>query len=201
MEFHLKNPNSSLVTYGIIYIIIGFITYFVAPMVFLGLGLIVKILVLLWIPRASSLVGRNATGWTIFCFISPSIGLITLGSLGFKEVPGFVKLKEECTKWLIKYNENLSNQIKEGKIDDLDKEAQLNLYYSDLEDFAEKQLIKIYRTDDDGFLTEQLKRKGFVIDNDSEVFVEVNDTCPACNMKLKEKDEVCPDCGLNLYPD
>jgi rubrerythrin len=101
----------------------------------------------------------------------------------------------------MKYHENLSNQVKEGKIDELDKEAQYNEYYSDLEDFAEKQLAKIYRTDDDSFLTEQLKRKGFVIDNESEVFVEVNDTCPACNMKLKEKDKVCPDCGLNLYPD
>lgn len=201
MEFRFKNPNRFLLTYGIIYLILEVIAYFAAPMVFLGFGLLVKILILLWIPRAAALVGRNASRWTIFCFLSPSVGLITLGSIGYNEVSGYIKITEECTKWLNEYNNDLEKQLSEGKIDNLEKENMLEEYLSDLQDFADKQLAKIYKTDDDSFLTEQLKRKGYVVDNDSDVFVEFNEACPACGMKLNEKDKVCPDCGLTLFPD
>ncbi len=201
MDFTFKNPNSSLIGYGIIYIILGLITYFFAPAVSLGFALIVKIFILLWISQAAKLVGRNPVTWTIFCYLSPSIGLITLGAIGYKKAEGSRKLLEECSKMLNNYNKDLNEQLEKGKIDAHGKQIMLDNYMKDLQSFAEKQLAMIFKTDDDGFLTEQLEKRGFVLDNDSDVFVKVEGKCPACGMKLGKNDKKCPDCGLNLFQD
>jgi rRNA maturation endonuclease Nob1 len=201
MEFHIKNPNNSLITYGVINIVLGFILYLAAPALFLAYSLIIKILVLLWIPKAASLAGRNTTAWTIFCFIVPSIGIITLGGMGYNKVPDYLRIIKECTNWLNEYSQKLTSQVEKGEIEEPEKEELLNDYLSDLKDFAEKQLSKIYNSEDNNFLTEQLERKGYVLNNESDVFVDYSDACPACGMKLKENDKICPDCGLNLYPD
>lgn len=211
MNFELKNPNKSLTTYGIVILIINVILiitpdYFFTTgsnpiMLVLGFGLIIKILVLLWIPKAASLVGRHPAGWTIFCFLTPSVGLIMLGTLGYKKTPGIIKLIEDCTKSIEHRVMELELQKQKGALDEIQFEQQLNDFIEDINDFAAKQADKIYNTEDDNFLTEELIRKGFVLNEDSDVFVPVEEKCPACGAKISKNDKICPECNLVFEPE
>jgi rubrerythrin len=200
MKFNFKNPNSSLVTYGIILLIINLISYQLNPGLLIGLGIIIKVLVLLWIPRAASMVGRNPMGWTILCFIFPSVGLTILGSIGYKNTEGLQRLFSEYARLVQKQEEIFEKQVENRELEPLEMQQKLNEYIEELQEFAKEQISTMYDTEDESFLTEQLEKNGYVLNDDSDIFVDVNEKCPACGAKLTKENKQCPDCGLNLYP-
>ena len=207
MEFKLKNPNIALIKYGFIVMAISLAVILLAeyklavvdPTGFiLGLGLLVRILVLLWVPKASLLAGRNSVTWTIFCFLEPTIGLIILGSSGIKYSPAMVELEE---KYKSKFNGNkkeLNTQLAANKIEEDEFYSQLSDILSDLQNEAYEEMPGVVKAEDNAFLTEQLKKQGYVIEEDSDVFVDVAGKCPACGAKVNEHEGSCPDCGLKL---
>ncbi len=207
MEFKLKNPNKALLSYGYSLLALnlaallldksGFATLNLTSFI-IGLGLIVKILVLLWVPKAASSAGRNAIGWTTACFLSPSIGLIILGSMGIKYSDGLFELEKKYTEKFNEEKKNLNQEQASKKNDKHEYSSRLNQILIDLQDQACQEMPGILDVEDNAFLTEQLKNQGYVIDEDSDVFVHVDSKCPACGAQIEEKDLECPDCGLTL---
>lgn len=206
MKFFLKNPNKSLISYGFILLAINLFLIYSPEFIFttgsnpkmlvIGLGIIIKLLVLVWIPKAASLVGRHSLGWTILCFLLPSFGFILLGSLGYKKTPEIIKLTEDCIKSIENKKDELVELKQKGALDDIQYTKKLNEYIKDINDFASEQVNKIYDNEYNAFLTKELERKGFVMSKDSEVFVDVDEHCPACGAKINEKDKSCPACNL-----
>jgi hypothetical protein len=92
----------------------------------------------------------------------------------------------------------LSSSVERKEISQEEMDVEIYNYYEELADAAKKQLSSKYRETDEKFLNAQLEKHGYVTDNNSEVFVEFNGKCPACEATINENDETCPDCGLKL---
>lgn len=198
-QFKLSNPNNGLSFAGIgLLLLFIYSSYRESMGLVLGVGVLVKILVLVWIPKAARLVGRNGVGWTIFAFITPSVALIILGVIGYKPSPEKDELFTKCSKALHEKKVELDNRLKNEKITQVQYEQEYETYYAELQDYAKDYLNSIYDNENTEFLNEQLKKKGYVFDANSEVFVEFEDKCPACGTNIEIDTKECPGCGLNL---
>lgn len=199
INFKLSSPNRGLFFAGIVLLLIlVYSTYRESPAIVFGIGFLVKILVLVWMPKAARLVGRNGVGWTIFAFITPSIALIILGSIGYRYSSETKEMLKKCSKAMEDKHSELKKKLSDGLITQTQFDTEIDSYYTELQDYAREYLNSVYDNENTNFLNEQLKRKGFVLDEDSDVFVEFNDKCPACGSFVKSEMEECPDCGLNL---
>lgn len=198
-KFKLSNPNKGLTRIGILLLAVFVYSYVTEKMgIAIGIGILVKFLVLVWIPKASRLVGRNGFGWTIFAFFIPSIALIILGSIGYKPgtiVNDFIEKYSEALER--KYME-LNEKLAAGKISETVFQHDLEDYYTELQDNAKNSLNTIYDNENTVFLNEQLRRKGYIFNQQSSVFVEFEDKCPACKTPVTASQTECPECGLNL---
>ncbi|MBN2485069.1 MAG: hypothetical protein JXB34_03750 [Bacteroidales bacterium] len=197
---HLDNPNKKLVVYGIclVGLFLLCLTFEKFTGILIGTGIIVRLLVLLWMPRAADSVGRNPLGWTLFALLDPSIALIVLGSVGYKKNQHFHSIIKLYNQKLSEKQAELTLMAGENKISAEEKDLEMANFYEELIIQARKQLAKKYSEADEKFLNEQLERHGYVMDPGSDVFVPVSDKCPACGETVSEKDETCPGCGLAL---
>ncbi len=197
--FKLSNPNNGLSIVGIILLALFIYSgYRESIGLVVGVGILVKILVLVWMPKAARLVGRNGVGWTIFAFIFPSLALIILGSIGYKPSREKDELFAKCSKALEDKRKELEEKLKTKNISENKFHQEFEAYYIELQGHAKDFLNSIYDNENTEFLNEQLKRKGFVFDENSDVFVEFGNKCPACGSAIESDASECPDCGLNL---
>ena len=74
----------------------------------------------------------------------------------------------------------------------------MNGYNNELAEYLKEQVESQYQKSDKEFLNKQLERHGYVLDENSDVFVDVKDKCPACGAKIDENIDSCPACGLTL---
>jgi hypothetical protein len=204
--FSLENPNKHLIRYGVILIAVFMAAYILERAGFaydtlnvvVGVGVIVRILVLLWMPVASGMVGRNAWFWTISAFIVPSLAFILLGWLGYKETPLYISVfKDSESKFLNKKNE-FTQLVEKQELTQNQMDNKLLQYKKELSDLAQKQLSSKQDVNNKKYLNVKLERQGYVMDNSSEVFVEFDNKCPACATSVGENTESCPECGLKL---
>jgi len=194
-----KNPNQYLITVGIFLIVVAFISAIQqSHSIIVSLAILVRILVLLWIPMAAKKVKRDPLTWTLFALLAPPIAFISLGVAGYPK-------HYVASDLFQKYNEGLKNKLKElkGKLDagEINKEQyskMFNDYKSELEDFFNENYHKSMDDEEYSTLNNMLKNKGYVLDENSDVFVEVGEKCPACGAKITGKEENCPECGLTF---
>lgn len=198
-KFKLSNPNKGLTSVGFLLLAVFIYSYFTDKMgIVIGIGILVKVLVLLWIPKAARLVGRNGIGWTIFAFLVPSVALILLGSIGYKPGKATDEFFSKCSNALESKQKELNEKLASGEISETELHQELDNYYVELQDFAKDSLNAIYDNENTEFLNEQLKRKGYILNDESDVFVEFEDKCPACNSPVSKEQKECPECGLNI---
>jgi len=198
-SFILESPNNKLIAYGLILIVISIIIQlFQAIGIAIGLGVAVRILILLWIPRAADSVGRNSILWTIFAFIFPPIALIILGVIGYKETRQYLDIINNCRQQYNNKQSELSGLLADNKITREQMDLDLSSYHDELSENAKKLIAVKYAETDEKFLNAQLERQGYVTDENSEVFVDYKDKCPACGASINKEMVSCPDCGLGF---
>lgn len=199
-SFTPVNPNKSLITYGLVLIILNLIVALLHKNELLfGVGFLVRLLVLVWIPKAASIVGRQKWPWTLISIISPSLGMIMLGYAGYRENEYVTQLCAEYTEYYAAKEKELESLVKKGEISAEKMTRELSVYYNVLQADAHNQIQLYYgETPDDELLTTMLREKGYLPDEDSATFVDSGNKCPACGAEVGESDNQCPDCGLAL---
>jgi hypothetical protein len=206
VSFSIDNPNKHLIRYGLVLIAISVVAYVLELARFahdtlnvvLGVGVIVRILVLLWLPVAAQIVGRNTWLWTIFAFIVPSPAFIILGWIGYKETPQYLSVFNELEAKFLNRKKELEDMIEKQEFSADQLDYKLIQYKKELSAQAQQILSTEQGKDVEKFLNKKLEQEGYVTDTNSEVFVEFDNKCPACGTSVGENIDTCPECGLKL---
>ncbi|MBN1116277.1 MAG: hypothetical protein JXA77_03665 [Bacteroidales bacterium] len=199
MLYKLRNPNRVLINYALGLTAINLISYLLGKYeIIVGLGFIVRIFVLLWIPKAAKLTARKHVLWTILSFISPSAGMFILGYLGYKRTPEINQVEKELQKQFqekrngLKQSESQHNELAE-KV-----QVEISELIKELDKTAIEMISEIYDKKGVQYLTKQLEKQGYILDNKSEALVDVNGACPACGANVAPNDTKCAECGLEI---
>jgi hypothetical protein len=206
VSFSIENPNKHLIRYGLVLIAISLVAYILELARFahdtlnvvLGVGVIVRILVLLWMPVAAQMVSRNTWFWTIFAFIVPSPAFIILGWIGYKETPQYRSVFSDLEAKFLNRKKELEDMIERQEFSANQLDYKLAQYKKELSAQAQQILSSEQDNAEEKFLDKKLVQEGYVTDTNSEVFVEFDNKCPACGISVGENVDTCPECGLKL---
>lgn len=205
-SFTLVNPNKHLIRYGFILISIAITAFLLEKAgfaqdtmkVIIGIGFIVRILVIFWMPIAAQTVGRNTWFWTIFALIVTAPALILLGWLGYKDSLYLKSIVKDAEKEFQTKSAELVSMVEKQEISQNQMDAILIRLQNELSKTIQEKLSEKQDGNNKKLLNMELERQGYVLDNNSDVFVAFNGKCSACNTSVNENDETCPECGLSL---
>lgn len=194
-----KNPNQYLIKVGVFLILVGILSKLLkSDEILFGMAVIIRIMVLFWMPIAAKNVKRNAIGWTLFAFVAPPIAFIVLGSIGFNPEFHNSDIFQQFNVALKNKIVDLKTKLDSNEISEEEYKKQLSEYKLELSDHFKDNYYSLVDEEEFSHLNHKLEKKGYVLDENSDVFVEVNDKCPGCGAAIKDTDEKCPECGLSL---
>ncbi len=195
--FKLRNPNRFFILIGISLPVISALSILLnLPQMLIGIGITLRLLVVFWVPNAARLTGRHPLWWSVFSFLVPSVSFTILGSIGFKANKKNGEIISLLSKRYEKKRSELKNRLNENQITIETFNHKLFAFYDELQEEAKESLSAPVNSE---YLNKRLRKKGYVLDENAEVFVEFENKCPACNAKIEPQQKECPECGLFLY--